>query len=434
MNRIYIVIAVVFAAALSLADTKDMFFNIIGVLWLDTLIAGRKIRFDMGDALVVLSTLSFRVINNPDPGSVITGTLKMLALYQVARYFADPDGGASAEKNGGDVSDRVIFIVILAAFALFLRGILNYSYYLTDSAFLSKGEWPVWNPRWSSFYFDDLEEVVIPADEHQFYPIMMGSLLPYFLMHIRKKKLLCILGVILSVTAIWLGTLSSGGLGFVCCLVAIFAALIVIAAEKGMLASLGFWVKAGAVIDILAAFIISVKLNLFGIGSWYSANIWSQADSGFYRMRFSLMGQALSFIPQYPFGGFDMRLVIPNVRTEYFAYNSWLDMAVHAGIIPLILALVLLGASTAMVISAARSGSGAGKIVLTAAFFGITAYHMLEPAFLKDARYWNTWIFLAGIAWGMRGAITGRRGMEILFDGARWRMVRKGHDKEADQH
>ena len=43
----------VFAIAMALADDGTMFYNIIGIIWLNRLILGRKMRLDISDALLL---------------------------------------------------------------------------------------------------------------------------------------------------------------------------------------------------------------------------------------------------------------------------------------------------------------------------------------------------------------------------------------------
>ncbi len=433
-GKIHLILVVIFAINMVISDDRTMFYNIAGIIWLDRLILGRKIRLDISDALIALSTFTYRLISNSDPNNYIFGTINVLVFYQIVKSFADP---YEADSGTGerDIYDRVGFAILMIAVALFLRGILNYSYCLIDSAFISKGEWPVWNPRWSSFYFDQPDEEIISVEEHQFYLIMMGSLLPYFLMKVRESRILGIAGIILSALALWIGTLATGGFGFVCAFTAIIVSLIVIAVDKGLFKNLRFLVIFGAAADILTAFIISVKFDLFGIGSLIGKNVWSRADSMFYEMRFSLMGQALSLLPQYPFGGYDERLVVPNVRIAYFAHNSWIDLAVRTGFIPALFAFALLIAGIIAAVYVARHSICKEKYMFIAGATGITMYHMFEPGILQYfSRYWLIEVFFIALAFGMYAAISGKRGIEISLDKISERIVSKVNGGKTEEH
>ncbi|MBR6160038.1 MAG: hypothetical protein IKQ40_07015 [Lachnospiraceae bacterium] len=97
-GKILLIFIVVFAISMALADDSTMFYNIIGIIWLNALILGKKMRLDISDALFVLATLTDRIINNPDPDYVIFGTINRFVFFQLVKSFADPcdaDGDVS---------------------------------------------------------------------------------------------------------------------------------------------------------------------------------------------------------------------------------------------------------------------------------------------------------------------------------------------------
>lgn len=426
--KYFIILAVLLAFIMAFTDEQFATNKFIMFVWLDVLLLQRSIKLDIGDALIVLATFAYRIISNPDPGSVMWGMIRVFALYQIAKYFADPCGDGKRDKEA--LCEGVAFVILAMSVALFLKGILNHSYFLTDSAFLSKEEWPLWNPKWTSLDFTREDVMMRSPEEQQFFMILMGSILPYFILKVKKEKILGIAGILMSAAAMWMGTLSTGALGFVCALTATIVTFIVYGADKGMFSNIRALTVIGAVIDIITAFIVLTELNVWGLGT-VMRHVWSNADRRFYSERFYLMGQGLSFMPEYPFGDYENRLVIPNVRTAYYAYNSWIDTAVHAGFIPFVLYVAYLVFNIICLICVCRKVRGIAKYMLVSAFTGMTAYHMLQPAFLQDRRYWYLEVFLGALACGLYYAVSGKKRPVLSIDGISKRFIYDGNENKA---
>ncbi len=437
--KIYVIFTVLFAVAMSAADAESVFYNIIGVIWLDILVINRKIRVNWSDAVVVLMVLSYDLLSNPDPHYIVIRIFQTFSFCQVVRFLADPCDDRGITVNDDNSINRVAFVILTIAFFMFIRGLLNYSYYLIDDAFLIKKEWPLWDMRWTYFDYNRPENYYGTHAVQQFFFIAMGALLPFFLTQIKKNRILAIAGLVLSATAIWIGTLSAGRVACVCCVIAFMITVIAYIICEKLYGSYLFWIITAGIMDMILAVIILVELKAFGLNNWFRTMIWRSEDSYYYRMRLALMGKAWRYIPQYLFGGFDDLLVIPPEEDiAYYAYNSWLDIASRHGLIPMSTALLVLITGIFAIVYVSRKYGSPVKFMLISVFSSVTIYHMIQPGYYQMRVCWNSEVMFICLTCVLFELKSGRNGLEISFDRISQklipRLVGKSNEGKTQEH
>ena len=240
--RIYIIIAVLFACNAAFIDDGDLYWTVIGILLFCLVLIRKKLSFDWGDLLIFAGMAGYGLIRDDAFLDSVDFGLKILVVYQIGKCLADPwkpETGMTTESDNTSV-DWTAFVVIVLSLAFYCRALLNYSYVIVDKAVLTDLEWPKWDwtiPAWGS------KTGGMGHTHHQFYLIMMASMLIYYILVIKCKRSikLAITGIILALSAATLGTLTAGHLGLVCSLAATIVAVILLVTENKLYRSIKIW-------------------------------------------------------------------------------------------------------------------------------------------------------------------------------------------------
>ncbi len=411
--KLYVIISSVFAFTMAFVNDKNAIYAIVFILLVDVVIIRRRISFGYGDLILFFASLSYGLIWESEVTVVIVDVTRIVALFQLAKYLAAP-----CDSNEGitlNVSSFSVFNIIILSFALFIKGILNYSYVIFDHSLLGIGMWPACNAYWSIDDLTNFQGRLLSHSQHQFYIVLMSSLLLFFVEYFRRNRVLGVVGICLSLTALWMGALTRGKLGFVCSAVAILASLIVLANDKNWFKNKLFWIGFAAVSVGSLTFALILKRNAFGIYDFLGVKIWSHADAVYYSERFFMMRQAITILKDHPMGGYNDMLVEASAETGPYACNSWLIIAVNAGVIPALLFLCFLIMNTLTILFYSKKCNSVYKYALISSFTGMSMYHMLESAFIGDFRFWMCEVFLGGIVYGMNESISENKGIVIYI-------------------
>ncbi len=412
--RIYLIMIVVFALDYYFSPESDMLQAVVIILTICLIVLRKEIRLDWGDMIIFLCMGSMDLIIDGELFEAVYEGLCAMFVYQLGKnltYIFDNDQN-DTDPVRKDTMDRVSFAVIIISLVLFCRGILCYAYCFVDTTSLDAGEWAMWSwktPTWN--YIDGFD--TISHEACQAYSVIMGSLLVYHICSIRKSRIYGIIGTILSLVAIIIGFFTPGALSAVCCLGTFIIVAVAYIIERKAYRNMKLWLVTGAVIDAITAFVVAVKLNLFGLGRWYGSYIWSAADSEFYDIRFTVWGQVFGLLGKYPMGDSRNELLYHNVRHVYHAYNSWLETAAKTGIIPFVLSVAFLAMSIAAVRYVWANIRSRNKYVLICAFTAMTIYSMLVNAATAYTIFWYIYIFLTGLAMGIYAGTSGKEGLVI---------------------
>ncbi len=382
---------------------------VVGVLLFALIVLRGGIRLGIGDLLILLGMAAYYWIKEEEFLDGLDYGLRYFAVFQVGKYLGSPWDNKDSSKgtSDNDFVDWVAFVILILGMSLFCKALLNFSYLLTDTTVLHEGEWPRWS--WKLPVWDWSMEVFPLGDSaHQFYLVLIGSMLFYFVMMMRKNKLLGITGSVLAICSIALGAIVRGRLGFVCSMGVLAISLIAYVIENKIYKKMRIMCLTGAIADAIMVFAVLVKANVLGLGEWFSQNIWSAADTEYYEMRFSVHWQAFLLMFKYPFGGYDDKMFIRKFRNVYFAHNSWLDIAVSSGIIPFILILGLLILTVVTLVLLFRNSSSVNKYIILAGVSGMTLFHMFEPGVLYHV-YWSLEVFMTGLVFGLYYNNSGKR-------------------------
>ena len=412
--HIYVIVAIGFAIDTAFIDDGDIYGTIIWLLLFTLVLVRKEIRFDIGDLFLFLGMFSYVLISGWSIVDSFAYGMRIVAAYQIGKYLACPWEITDCSGSGADsITDWIAFVVLVFSTVLFFRGILNYSYLITDYRAISAGEWFRW--RWSvPAWGKALRPVVLGHTHHQFYIIVMGSLIAYYTASLRNKGLLNLVGMVFSVIAIVLGSLTEGKMCFICSLLSAVISLFISLTKRGLLQSIKTWVAIGAVVDIFMLFTVLHRLKIFG-----SDIIWSAEDSAFYTNRFIVQAQAIRMLPTHLLGGYDTDMYVPGIGNVYFAQNSWLDLAVQAGIIPFTFSVGFLIVIILYFRVIQKKSENNRVYMLICAFAGVTMYHMLEPAIIANLSYWNTEVFLGGLACGLYSNYSGEKGLVLCLKSLR---------------
>ena len=407
------IVAIAFAINTSFIDNKEIYITIIWLLLFVMVLIRKELSFDIGDLLLFVGMGTYALIDQEDiRDGFITG-MRTIAVYQIAKCLASPQKNiesACSEEDALVDTDWIAYVVLALSLALFYRGLLNYSYLLTDRGAIGEGEWYKWQwhiPAWGRYP----APVVWNCNYHQFFIVLMGALIVYFTLLVKNNKALGLAGFVFSLIAVILGTLTDGKLGMVCCIGAALITVIVWLKQNYLFKDMKTLIIIGAVADAVTAIILLVKLRIPGFDK-----LWTVNDKLFYRKRLLGLGQAFKKLPSNLMGNYELDLYVDGIGYIDYAHNSWVDMAVRGGVIPLVCSagfLVICVLAFKYLLTRTENTS---IYMLLCAFLGMTMYHMLEPAVLAGFAFWNTEVFLGGLVYGLYSNMSGKRGFRLCLE------------------
>ncbi len=397
-------IAVLILAVSMTFGKRFLFFTVVAfvVNWL--IISRRQIRLDIGDALLFSSMYIFKWIHEDSVGDAFLYALELVAVYQIGKLLA---ADFITEYGNGEQGDTgsLIFPVMIVSFVMFVRGVLNYSYLWFYPSAVYAEEWPFWG---------DWGGDPVPRTQHEFFLVMMGSLLLIFVwLLFKKSKTAGIIGVLSSYAAVAFGISSKGRMTFFCAVGSLVLVLLLFVLEKKIYKHRIFLIATGIIVAAIAVFYILVKLDMFGLGQKYMDSMWSGSGGIVHNVRFSLMKQSFELLKDYPFGKCDVPLVENDWTVTPYAHNSWLDIGRRGGIIPFVLATLFSVTNIASLVYAWIKKKDIGIYALIASFTGVTLYNMFEAGIMAGYMIWNTEVLLGGLACGVYRYLSGRKGLVI---------------------
>ena len=402
--RIFFIITLIFAIDSAFIPGNSRYWAVMGILFADILFLRKEIRLGWLDLLIFLGTSSIYWICDHNFFSGLDLGLKSLVVFQIGKNFAYPWNcdNTKTDTDSDNAVERVAVAVLALSMALFLKGLLNYSYMIFDPSAIVSSEWAPWRfqlPVWNAGSYSDISD-----DTYLFFHlVLISSLIPYYALIIRKSRLLAVVGITLSSLAILLGTIGTGKFGIVCSIITGLIVAMMIMVEKKWFKNIRIWMLIVGGLDIL------MIIAVIAVGF----NIWSFNDSEFYRVRLEAQGAAISLFPEYPLGGYDNMIVVQGVGNVYQAYNSWLDIAVKAGVIPFAIFTVILSVLIVMLRYIWTKSDNPDRYVLICSFVQMTLFNMLVSGYLRGDWHWNIEIFLGGLICGLYGNISGKEGLVI---------------------
>jgi len=361
---------------------------------------------DIGDVLIFLGMLSFQGFYEEWLWSAFPYAFETLLVYQIGKYFVTPCCGNLNSSNTDDQVRPVVFVVLTLAVVLFVRGLLNFSYFLSNPI---EGDIEGWE-GWGTWSGDST-----PRTQHEFYLVLIGSLLVIWLFFIIKEKryVLGLLGLTASCAAIAMGLAVQGRMTFFCSAGAVASVIVLLFFERKLY--LNRYTRIAGILLVLLAISTPALFhnNVAGLGELYESSGMSGSGGILHNVRFDMFRQSIRLLKDYPWGRCAIPLFEYGVRPNDYAHNSWLDIGRRGGIIPLVLTIAFTITNIYALIRAWIKKADQGIYVLVAGFVGITLYNSFEPGIMGDYAIWNTEVFLGGLAYGLYASTSGRYGLVI---------------------
>lgn len=377
-------IALVVLVMLWSMDCAIIFFHQYRHIWISiiTLIASMlifgKFRIHVVDFTLLLGVFFLWFFWQKD----VHATFMPLAMIGI-EYFI----GKTIGKGVGQVNKKcLVWVALFMGMPFVVRALLNYSYFLTHE-YNYTTVWPYW----------EVPSVGVPRTQHEFFLIIPVTLLIFWIICIRDYKILLI-GMLESAICISLALYGRGRLAF--------CSVIVVAIGVGSL----YFFENRERIDIISI-IKKIMIVLIGMitlwldrGWVYKAlnNLNWGRDGGIFRnVRFILWKNALKLMFQHPFGASEYKIEREvDQWLDCNAHNSWIDVGYCGGVIPFVLILTFTIFVFVCLYKLWKNVSGKEKYAIIAPFFGMTLYHMFEPAIIASPLFWCAEVFLGGIIVG----------------------------------
>ncbi len=392
--------------ALCMAFVDDQFNSlvIIALIWSIFVIMRKRITIDWGDILLFIGMLVFKWIWGDLFFDGLRYAFMVIMVYQIGRYITEKRDNFSTYVKGNESETLTLYSLFAVSMTLFVRGLLNYSYLLSHNESIERGRWPIWNSS-------NLEPV--PRTQQEFYLVMMGCLLVYWVLIIRENHLIGSVGVIVSCLSVGLGMITDGRMAFGCCLSAFVISAIAVSIEKRIIKRKSF--QSLIVILFLGFCIFHTLLNnnIFGLADWYNNSMWSKQGGLFHNVRFSLMKQSIELLKDYPWGHCDVLLIEDESIKTMYAHNSWLDIGKSSGLIPMVLTICFTLTNVFYLIVLCLKSKSIVRYLLLATFTGMTMYNMFEPAILANYSYWNMEILIGGMITGASSSVIHGREINV---------------------
>ncbi len=381
LNKWFVILGILFVC---LSFSTNIYINVLAsaVILVEAVIRKRLPRIDHGDFLVLFGIFLWKYYSGTSLASSLAYGVGFTLIYEAGKEisrFYDNEGFAVDEMT----------VMAIASFH-FVRGLIHYSFFLGED--LGEDAFELW---------PDITGIVIPRTQHEFFLVMIASLLGFFVLTLSGSIAKGIAGILISLSAIALGVYSNGRMTFFCaagaCGIVMFAYLIENKLYRKKLFRILF-AGTGLIVACLAGLFAS---NTYGLYDIYHNSMWAGSGGIVHNTRFTLMADTIRMMKDYPFGGNNELLVEYDNTTTLYAHNSWLDIGKQSGIIPMILTMGFTISNCFSMVIVWVKNSDIKKYAVIAAFTGITLYNMFEPAILANPLYWTIEVFLGGILRGM---------------------------------
>ena len=326
---IYVIIIVAFALSMTFITEMFLMYMMVALIWSYLVILRKKVTIGIGDALIFMAMLSYMWIWTYDFWNGVAFALKITSVYQVGKYLSEPEfyGSGDAEHSLGSNTGKFVFVVILILASVLLSlGLLNYSYILAHPNVIQTLMWPSWiNP-----------EIVDLKTHYEFYLIIWGSLLTFWLILFKQnKKVSAIVGAIISLFSVIVSVYGMGRLTFGCTVGTMALVFVLVMIDNKGYQSRWIWIVVGIFTLVAVALYIGIQFNVAGMGDLYADSNWSRGGGILHNVRFTIFKNAILLIIEHPFGHYDDLIW----QWYYAAHNSWLDIALRGGVISFILSV-----------------------------------------------------------------------------------------------
>lgn len=373
---IMLVLSVVF-----LIYDPDWFALASILLFITVLITTKRLDLDIGDILVFYMMYRYTLLSSGDVARAVVRALGYSAIYQLGK-----NATVSSEKN-----TRVsIGFVIAPAVSLFIKGLLDYS-----SLIHSEGA--------VELYWQDWSGNLLHRSYHEYYLVMMASLLIFFVYYTVKVSRTGLIGIVLSLSAVVIAILAKGRLAFWTCLLPCIAVGTGIVVEEKLYRKRVFRIIIISSIITCLAILLLFITNSFGLHDSYENSIWSEEGGLFFNDRFNMMGQQMKLYGRYLLNGLKNVEIDPGLINEageevYYVSNSWLQIGREAKGIKLMLWVMAFSIYSLIILVKAWTRSrDVNKYIVISAFIGLTFLNMIEPIISNSIVFWALEVYLAGI-------------------------------------
>lgn len=349
------------------------------VLFCVVLIGSRRIDLDIGDLILFYSSYRYVVSRVSDAPWALVRGMAFVAIYQLGKKATDKDNSISP------------ICVIAPALAFLIKGILDYSALFRTGTSETVLFWPDWSGN------------LLNRSEHEYYLVLMASLLIYFVYFSVKVSRVGIAGIILSLGAVVLALYAKGRLAFWACLFATVVAGVGMVVEKKLYKMKAFRMAGASVLALMIVVIILFGTNTFGLYDSYKDSVWSEEGGPIYNSRFDMMGQQIMlFYDSYSDRTGELEddpaLINSDGEELYYVSNSWLQIGRKKGVPNMLWTVVFSVYSIICLIISWMKSKDMNKYVVISAFVGITFLNMIEPAITTNAVFWALEVYLAGMS------------------------------------
>jgi len=392
--KIYVAVAAAFALVMVFTDGNKYRIPAMVILLLDLVLVGNQLSFDWGDLFLFLGMLIYKGIYEESFTDGLQYAFLILMVYQVGKYVA--------LNKAGDIA------VLILAVAFFIPGCVNYSKWFSYKWSYEDGEWPYWTFR----KYEEWETPIMSQTAHTLYIVLMGSLLIFWIMMIKKNKVLGIIGTLLSGITLVFGRLTMGKQAVCCSLFALFVSLIVYMIQNKLYKNIRLWHYILAIMDGLAVIGLLVITNAGGFGTWFRHKIWSARDSLYYKDIFSVIAQSLGTPLRYPFGNDDVKFIQLDGDEIKDAKNSWLEIGRIGGLIPLVITIAFTVVVVYCLVHIVRQREEQEKYAILSSFASLSVFCFITSA-ITDGQRWCVYIFICGLISGQYAQLSNRTELSI---------------------
>ena len=377
-------------------DTNWFMYTAI-VLCVIVLAQNHRIDIDLGDLLMFYSSYRFVLSSVGNAPWAFCRGLGLVAIYQL---------GKNATNSDKHISPA---FVIAPAIALLLRGLLDYSQ-LTRDGFGELELWPEWGGE------------IINKSEHEYYLVLIASILVYFMYYTVKISKTGIIGILVSLGAVVLAMCAKGRLAFWSCVISAILVGIGIMIEKELYRIKAFRIATASTLGLAAVIITLFATNTFGLHDSYNDSMWSQEGGPIYNSRFDMMGQQINVFVEYWFDKTgtkdnDPALINGDGEEVYSISNSWLQTGRKKGVVTMLWAIAFSIYSIIRLVTAWKNSLDPNKYVVISAFIGITFLNTIEAVIFNNVAFWALEVYLTGMLCALykRGALPKKWDADILL-------------------
>ena len=160
---IFAVFTLIISIDLAFADNYIVHFGVILTLALASILIRRELSIDPGDVLIFLGMFTFSWFQDYSLFNAAKWSVGVTAVYEL--------GKSIVLINKKHHNECCVIVITSISLMLFARGILNYSQRIGSDYTWS--HWPMFGGG------------MIPRTQHEFFMIMMSSLLVFWLISIK---------------------------------------------------------------------------------------------------------------------------------------------------------------------------------------------------------------------------------------------------------